>query len=74
MKGWERRGGTDHALTSPPLQLAFGEKMGIVGNLPELGAWDPQRAPLLQWTEGDVWVRSLRLLNFRCRHSVSSAE
>jgi hypothetical protein len=42
-------------------QLSFGEKMGIVGNLPELGAWDPEKAPLLQWTEGDLWVVHLSL-------------
>ena len=35
--------------------------MGIVGNLPQLGAWDPEQAPLLQWTEGDVWVLHLSL-------------
>jgi hypothetical protein len=32
-----------------------------VGDLPELGGWDVQRAPSLAWGEGDVWTGELAL-------------
>ncbi len=38
-----------------PLGLTFGEGLAVVGSAPALGAWDPNRALRLTWSEGDVW-------------------
>ena len=34
----------------------FGQEIGIVGNIPQLGLWDTSRALKMKWTTGHVWV------------------
>jgi len=34
----------------------FGENIGVVGNIPELGSWKKETAFLkMKWTEGHIW-------------------
>jgi hypothetical protein len=42
-------------------QLRFGQTLRVVGSLPELGGWDPSRAPELTWGDGDVWTGAVAL-------------
>jgi Starch binding domain len=41
--------------------VEYGDAIRAVGALPELGAWEPERAPSLTWCEGDLWSGSLCL-------------
>jgi predicted alpha/beta superfamily hydrolase len=36
--------------------VGFGSSVFVVGDHPDLGAWDPVKAVKLRWTPGDVWV------------------
>ena len=45
----------------PACSLAFGEHLRVVGSCPELGGWDAQQAPALEWGEGDTWAAALAL-------------
>uniref|UniRef100_A0A383W2G5 CBM20 domain-containing protein n=1 Tax=Tetradesmus obliquus TaxID=3088 RepID=A0A383W2G5_TETOB len=40
---------------------AFGNSFAITGEAPGLGAWDPQHAARMEWSEGDVWRVSVPL-------------
>jgi hypothetical protein len=42
-------------------KVAFGEHLRVVGNVAELGAWNPSSAPALSWNDGDVWTGSVEL-------------
>lgn len=42
-------------------QAAFGDTVAVVGEAPELGAWDPAAGVALTWGEGNVWTARLRL-------------
>ena len=42
-------------------RVEYGQCLRVVGDLPELGGWDVQRAPALTWGEGDVWTGELAL-------------
>jgi hypothetical protein len=37
------------------LQLTFGQQMVLVGDVEALGEWELQRAPVMEWSEGDNW-------------------
>lgn len=39
--------------------LNFGASLAVVGSAASLGAWSPENAAALTWTEGDVWVGSV---------------
>lgn len=39
----------------PEHKVAFGERVALVGNTPELGAWDPERAVPMDWSPGHNW-------------------
>ena len=41
--------------------LEFGLSLKICGNCKALGNWDLEAAPLMTWTEGDVWTLQTRL-------------
>jgi hypothetical protein len=41
--------------------VRFGQTLRVVGSLPELGAWDPAKAPELTWGDGDVWTGAVAL-------------
>ncbi len=43
------------------LQVPFGHQLLIVGNCPELGGWKLSEAPLMSWSEGNVWRATLEL-------------
>ena len=36
-------------------ELDYGDEMCVVGSAVELGAWNPDAALALRWTEGNVW-------------------
>ena len=36
-------------------QVPFGSHLRAVGEHPALGAWDPNAAPALEWSQGDNW-------------------
>ena len=36
-------------------KLKFGQGLYIVGNIPEIGNWDPMNSVRLNWTEGNNW-------------------
>ena len=40
-------------------ELAFGECIKMVGELPELGGWSPAGGLTLSWNEGHVWTTDL---------------
>ena len=42
-------------------KVAFGEHLRVVGNVAELGAWNPSSAPALSWNDGDVWTGSVEV-------------
>ena len=42
-------------------QVPFGHHLVLVGNTEELGGWELSRAPLMSWSEGDVWTASVAL-------------
>lgn len=44
-----------HLLPCDALQVAYGEKVKIVGNRRELGQWNTDEALELEWNQGDVW-------------------
>jgi hypothetical protein len=44
-----------HLLPCDALQVAYGEKVKIVGNRRELGQWNTEEALELEWNQGDVW-------------------
>ncbi|KAL3701484.1 hypothetical protein R1sor_019506 [Riccia sorocarpa] len=37
-------------------QCHFGQQFNVVGDIPELGEWDPSRAVPLEWSEEHVWT------------------
>lgn len=39
----------------PPVQVAFGEHVSVVGSDESLGGWEVARGPELNWSEGHVW-------------------
>ena len=43
------------------LQVPFGDKVSIVGSIPELGSWEADLAPGLHWSNADVWTTHLDL-------------
>lgn len=45
----------------PRVQVPFGQQLVLVGDAPQLGAWDLGAAPLLSWSDGDVWHCSVEL-------------
>ena len=54
--------------------LEFGQVLKVVGDATEVGAWNLSAAPLLNWSEGDVWSVELQLpaaskLAFKVRSS-----
>lgn len=40
----------------PSLETSFGDCVAVVGEAPELGAWDPQHGRALEWREGGRWT------------------
>jgi hypothetical protein len=42
-------------------RVRFGQSLRVVGSVPQLGDWDPSRAPELVWSEGDVWTGEVAL-------------
>jgi hypothetical protein len=40
-------------------QTVPGEEVRIVGAHSKLGDWDPWKAPVLEWTNGGVWVKEI---------------
>ena len=42
-------------------ETSWGQVIKVVGSLPELGSWNPQAAPTMQWNEGHKWTLSSRL-------------
>lgn len=36
-------------------QVAFGEGLKLVGNVPEMGDWNADKGAVMQWGEGDMW-------------------
>eukprot|EP00877_Chromochloris_zofingiensis_P012733 jgi/Chrzof1/7713/Cz02g33260.t1 len=40
---------------------SFGESLALVGDVPELGDWDTNKAVQLQWNEGDLWTATVSL-------------
>lgn len=43
------------------LQVEFGDIIKLVGDAPELGEWDVDRAPELSWSDGDFWKADVEL-------------
>lgn len=43
-------------------KTSFGEEIRVVGNVPELGEWDPEKAASMKWTDGHVWEIVLPLV------------
>lgn len=39
----------------------FGDSMKLIGSSPELGAWVPEAAPMMSWSEGHWWSTLIRL-------------
>lgn len=39
----------------------FGEALKVVGANPEVGEWQVEAAPTLEWSEGDVWTVDLKI-------------
>mmetsp|Transcript_4360 Transcript_4360/g.15113 ORF Transcript_4360/g.15113 Transcript_4360/m.15113 type:complete len:1131 (+) Transcript_4360:97-3489(+) len=44
-----------HLTFSIQRKLNFGESLRVAGAADALGAWDPDRAIRLEWSDGDVW-------------------
>lgn len=42
-----------------PFQTKFGESLRIVGADECVGSWNVDAAPLLQWSEGDIWTATI---------------
>jgi len=42
-------------------QTAFGDEVRVIGNVSELGQWDPSNAAKMQWTDGHMWVATVDL-------------
>lgn len=51
--GSPEREPVDFSVTWP---TAYGRNIYVVGDVPDLGGWDPLRAVKLRWTEGSVWT------------------
>lgn len=43
------------------MQVNYGESLKLVGSGSELGDWNVEAAPEMQWTDGDVWVADVEL-------------
>ncbi len=60
------------------MQVNYGESLKLVGSGSELGDWNVEAAPEMQWTDGDVWVADVELpadqdVHFKVgRYAVSS--
>eukprot|EP00746_Dinoflagellata_sp_MGD_P039699 gnl/MRDRNA2_/MRDRNA2_195863_c0_seq1.p1 gnl/MRDRNA2_/MRDRNA2_195863_c0~~gnl/MRDRNA2_/MRDRNA2_195863_c0_seq1.p1 ORF type:complete len:280 (-),score=35.83 gnl/MRDRNA2_/MRDRNA2_195863_c0_seq1:70-909(-) len=39
----------------------FGEEVRVVGNVPELGQWHPDRALTMTWSDGNVWQATVEV-------------
>ena len=37
-------------------QTYYGQEIGIVGNIPQLGSWDTSKPLKMKWTEGHIWM------------------
>jgi phosphoglucan,water dikinase len=53
--------GTSRVRFAVHKRVEYGQCLRVVGDIPELGGWDVQRAPSLAWGEGDVWTGELAL-------------
>lgn len=42
-------------------RVTFGDNIKLVGSGPALGDWDPSRALVMTWGEGDVWSAAAEL-------------
>jgi len=40
---------------------SYGQDLCIVGGAPELGNWDPSKAEVLTWNEGNNWIGHVKL-------------
>jgi hypothetical protein len=43
------------------MPLPFGDRLCIVGDLPQLGAWEPNKGLVLEWRAGHDWAASAQL-------------
>lgn len=41
---------------------SYGQHVALVGDGPQLGAWEPDKAVALEWTDGDQWQTELSLV------------
>lgn len=44
-----------------PLRVDFGEHLRLCGSDNLLGSWNVDKAPELEWTDGDVWITRMEL-------------
>lgn len=44
-----------------PFSTKFGESLRIVGADECVGSWNVDNAPLLQWSEGDIWTATISI-------------
>lgn len=49
------------SLTTPPLQVNFGQEVKLVGSHEALGAWQLDKAVAATWSEGHQWSASVEL-------------
>lgn len=42
-------------------QVSFGEAHKIVGSHSSLGSWNVDAAPLMEWSDGDVWTLDISI-------------
>ena len=44
-----------------PYRCDFGQRIKVVGSDPGMGAWNPDHAVALTWSQGDLWIGETRL-------------
>lgn len=51
----------DGFLFSCQYDVKAGNRIWVVGNVPELGQWDLNRTHPLNWSEGNIWSKRIKL-------------
>lgn len=46
---------------SVPVKVDFGDKVKVVGSHPSLGSWDCNSGIELNWNEGHIWEREVKI-------------
>ncbi|KAM3145444.1 hypothetical protein pb186bvf_002488 [Paramecium bursaria] len=52
------------------LHLKYGDALYLIGNTPDMGSWNPQKAIRMIWTQNDVWTTLVEAKSFQYKYFI----